>query len=119
MKNVIFRNTINPEDITQVMKVVKTFGANDENLVKIQNYIAKELQELGDNRNLYLLEDEARVIGMVQLILKKADGDPELANGRDVAHVRNLYNQLNYVLLKEVEGRVPEVRLFYLQKVLD
>jgi ribosomal protein S18 acetylase RimI-like enzyme len=163
MKNVSFRSTINQDDIVQVMKVVETFGAIAENLVKIKNYITKELLELGDNRILYLLEGETRVIGMVQLILKKADGDPELANGKDTAHIhslqvakdlhrqgyarhlmqelekeasrigltkltlgvdrdnekaRNLYSSLGYTLLKEVEGRTPEVNLFYLQKNL-
>lgn len=39
---------------------------------------------------MYFLENEDDVVGMVQLIIKIADGDPSLANGKDIAHVHAL-----------------------------
>lgn len=151
-------------DIEKVMSIVATFGSDPKNLIATREYISNELKELGENRLLYLLEDHTRVIGMVQLILKNADNDSQLANGRNVAHVHalqiskdlhrkgfgnlimqqledealnlgldqltlgvdgdnekalNLYKKLGYSLMKEVEGRSPEVKLFYMQKRLN
>lgn len=77
-------------DLEKAMRIVATFGGNEENLIKIKAYIANELSELGSNRILFFLEKDNEILGMVQLILKKADGDPELANGKDIAHVHAL-----------------------------
>jgi len=152
------------KDIEKVMSIVATFGGGPKDLLAIREYISNELKELGENRLLYLLEDHSRTIGMVQLILKNADNDPQLANGKNVAHVHSLqiskdlhrngfgnfimqqleeeavrlgldqltlgvdgdnekalglYKKLGYTLLKEAEGRSPDVKLFYMQKRLN
>lgn len=86
----ILRISTNHDDIEQAMKIVATFGANEEELNKIKKYISNEFRELGNNRILYFLEKDLEPIGMVQLILKNADEDPNLANGKDVAHVHTL-----------------------------
>ena len=154
----------NCDDIEKAMKIVATFGANEESLTKIKAHILSELRELGENRILYFLENDAETFGMVQLIMKNANGDPELANGKDVMHVHalqiskhqhrkgyayrlmqlleqdakrrnvskltlgvdadnekalSLYKKLNYTILKEVEGRTPEEKLYYMQKILN
>jgi ribosomal protein S18 acetylase RimI-like enzyme len=85
-----FISSIDKNDLEKAMRIVVTFGANEENLIKIKAYIANEFCELGDNRNLYFLEKDNEIVGMVQLILKNADGDPELANGKDIVHVHAL-----------------------------
>ncbi|MEA9356999.1 GNAT family N-acetyltransferase [Bacteriovorax sp. PP10] len=82
-------SSINPNDIHKVMSIVATFGANAENIIKIRDYIKNELKELADNRILYLLED-IEPVAMVQLILKNADNRPELANGKEIAHIHAL-----------------------------
>jgi ribosomal protein S18 acetylase RimI-like enzyme len=79
----------NPNDIDKVMSIVATFGANEENIIKIRDYIKNELTELTDNRILYFLEG-IEPVAMVQLILKNADNRPELANGFDIAHIHAL-----------------------------
>lgn len=109
----------NPDDIDKVMSIVATFGATPDNLVKIKDYILKkEFSELGDNRNLYFLEDK-NPVAMVQLILKSADNDPELANGKDIAHIHSLQvskNQhrqgygLKLMQLLEEEARTLGIR---------
>jgi hypothetical protein len=43
-------------DIDEVMKIVATFGAGAEDLLKIKEYICSELRELSGNGTLYLLE---------------------------------------------------------------
>lgn len=90
LKNTKFKSSVDCNDIDKVMRIVATFGANEENLIKIKDYILKELSELGNNRILYLLEKEFEPIGMVQLILRNADNDPVLANGKDIAHIHSL-----------------------------
>lgn len=82
-------SSIDRNDINKVLSIVATFGADEQGLFKIQEYIKEELNELGDNRVLYFLE-ESSVIAMVQLIFKNADDDPDLANGKDIAQVHSL-----------------------------
>lgn len=85
-----FIKSTDSNDLEKAMSIVATFGGNEESLMKIKAYIMNELSELGDNRVLYFLEKDNKTIGMVQLILKNADGDPELANGKDIVHVHAL-----------------------------
>jgi ribosomal protein S18 acetylase RimI-like enzyme len=49
-----------------------------------------EFQELGDNRRIYIAWERDQAVGGVQLVLKRADDDPELANGATIAHVHHL-----------------------------
>jgi len=50
----------------------------------------RELEEVGDNRIICVGEVDGETVATVQLILKDADGDPELADGRTIAHVHHL-----------------------------
>lgn len=52
--------------------------------------IETEFLELGDNREIYIMFEQSQPIAAVQIILKNADADPELANGRTIAHVHHL-----------------------------
>lgn len=85
-----FIRSTDKNDIEKAMSIVATFGGTKENLIKIKEYIANEFCELGENRNLYFLEKDNEIVGMVQLILKNADGDSDLANGKDIVHVHAL-----------------------------
>lgn len=98
-------------DINSVIEVVKSFGPREDELLKIQDYIAKELEQLGENRILFILEDEETTYGVVQLLLKHADDDPLLANGIDIAHIHALqvnkkYQRKGHALqiMKELEA---------------
>lgn len=97
MKNseILIKST-DPNDLEKAMLIVSSFGANEEDLMKIKTYIANEFRELGDNRSLYFLENENKIVGMVQLIFKNADEDPELADGKDIVHVHALQISKNH-----------------------
>lgn len=111
-----FIRSTNRNDIEKAMSIVATFGGTTENLITIEAYIANELCELGENRSLFFLENGNEVVGMVQLIWKNADEDPELADGKDIVHVHALqiskhHNRKGYgyklmlLLEKEAKGQ--------------
>jgi len=120
------RRSINPGDIDSAMKIVRTFGGSDDDLVKIQEYISQEFRELGDNRILYLAETSDRVVGMVQLVLRNANNDAQLANGKDVAHVhalqiaKDLHRQgFGYLLMQQLEEEARKSGLVRLTLGVD
>ena len=161
--SVTFRKSIDEKDIKFVIEVVESFGGNADELTKIKTYFESELRELGDNRLLFILSENQSTIGVVQLLIKSADDDPDLADGSSTAHIHGLqikksaqrkghafkmmeelesyskksgikrltlgvdadnppalglYKKLGYEVLKEEEGREPEVPLYYLYKDL-
>lgn len=120
------KKSTNCNDIEKVMKIVATFGGNEEDLIRIKAYIEKELRELGDNRILFFLEKDDDAVGMVQLILKNADGDITLANGKDIAHVHALQISKHqhrkgyaYKLMLLLEQEAKNLRLRQLTLGLD
>jgi ribosomal protein S18 acetylase RimI-like enzyme len=88
--NYKFRKSINGQDIELVIELVKSFGGNQSEIEKIRSDVKSKLEELGDNRVLFILEQGEEAVGVVQLLLKNTDGDPDLANGDEVAHVHAL-----------------------------
>jgi len=85
------QSSTNPSDLEKLVNIAKSFGGNTDDIKSIRSYIKNELKELGDNRILYLIssKDEG-TIGSVQLLLKNADEDPELANGTTTGHIHAL-----------------------------
>lgn len=80
--------SVNPDDLEKVVSVAKSFGGDDDDIKAIRAYIKNELEELGDNRILFLMNlHEHGTVGSVQLILKNANSDEDLANGKDVEHI--------------------------------
>ncbi len=57
---------------------------------KIYKSVLNEFSEIGENRVIFIGYEENVPIGTVQLILKRADNDPELANGSTIAHIHHL-----------------------------
>lgn len=85
------------DDLDRVISIVKSFGGSRDDIQRIRAYIKNEFLELGDNRILFLLNlKEHGTVGCVQLILKNADSDLDLANGKDVAHVHALQINKNF-----------------------
>ena len=110
MKEYQVKVSTNPNDIKKILQIVKTFGGNAEELKKIRGYIEKELAELGDNRLLFILSNNAEVIAATQLLIRNADSDPELADGQSVGHIHALqvakhFQRQGYgsSMMKEVE----------------
>jgi len=73
-----------------LVSIAATYEANIPKLKAIRTQLAQELSELGDNRLFFIGVEETDVVAMVQIILKNADNDPELANGKNIAHIHNL-----------------------------
>lgn len=58
---------------------------------KIRQTLEKEFGELNDNRIIFVGTINNIPVGTVQLLLKNADNDLELANGANIAHVHHLH----------------------------
>lgn len=78
----------NPDFILSILEPFD-FPVEKRNIVK-KNF-EREMTEIGINRILLLGSMANLPISTVQIILKNADNNPELANGNDVAHVHNLW----------------------------
>ncbi len=79
-----------PEDLDSLVSIVATYGASGAELESARTQLAHELSEAGDNRLFYIGVEETAVVAMIQLVLRNADNDPELANGKDISHIHNL-----------------------------
>ena len=78
------------KDIDLMLSIVKTYPRTNEEMKATQEQLTKELSEAGDNRHLFIGYKDNVSVAMIQIILKNADNDPDLANGKDIAHVHNL-----------------------------
>ncbi len=78
------------DEIEPLMSIVRTHQDDKECLKSIQVQLTKELGEVNDNRHIYIAYENEVVVAMIQLILKNADNDPDLADGKEIAHVHNL-----------------------------
>ena len=77
-------------DISLLLSIVKTHIKNNKQLEAIKKQLRQELDEIGDNRIISIATIENKTVAMIQLIMKKADNDPELADEKDICHVHNL-----------------------------
>jgi ribosomal protein S18 acetylase RimI-like enzyme len=59
-------------------------------LGEVRRSLEREFEELDDNRFIYIAWEGDLPVGALQLVLKSADNDPELADGFRVAHVHHL-----------------------------
>ncbi len=78
-------------DLDAVTAIVGSFSFAESRHKEIIANLADEFTELGINRVFFLARFDGQPVGMVQLILQHADNDPELADGRNVAHAHSLW----------------------------
>lgn len=77
-------------EIDSLLSIVETYSKTTEQLKLSKKQLLEELSETGDNRLIFVgLKDDV-IVAMIQIILKNADNNPDLANGKDIAHVHNL-----------------------------
>jgi ribosomal protein S18 acetylase RimI-like enzyme len=74
-----------------VTAIVGSFPFSESRHKEIIANFADEFTELGINRVFFLARFDRQPVGAVQLILHQADNDPELADGRNIAHVHSLW----------------------------
>jgi ribosomal protein S18 acetylase RimI-like enzyme len=98
-------------DLADMMGVAGSYAESDRDLNRTRDAITKELRECGSNRRVFLAHESARPIAFVELVLYRADNDPELADGQQVAHVHNLQ------VRKDAQGRgIGTALMCYLEK---
>lgn len=82
------REAVNLDDAKYIAEIYR--GEIDAEAERVFKDVSKELEELGGNRVVFIAFDADRPIGTVQLVLKRADNDPSLANGVTIAHIHHL-----------------------------
>ncbi len=80
----------NNSDLDLLVAIAETYKKTDDELKAIIKELKHDLSEAGDNRIISIAYEEDKVVAMIQLILNKADNDPELADGKNICHVHNL-----------------------------
>ncbi|RKX27227.1 MAG: hypothetical protein DRP47_06885 [Candidatus Zixiibacteriota bacterium] len=80
----------NTSDIDKLLSIVETYSKTTEELNLSKKQFLKELGEAGNNRHIFIGFKDDVVVAMIQIILNNADNDPNLANGKDIAHLHNL-----------------------------
>ncbi|MFH1723159.1 MAG: GNAT family N-acetyltransferase [Elusimicrobiota bacterium] len=85
MKRLASKNDINV--LTDI--AYTRLDTRDERL-RSRRRLLRELDESGGNRDFYVKFEKDEPLAMIQLVYKNADGDPELANGGDIAHIHDL-----------------------------
>jgi len=76
--------------IDSLVAIVATYDGNSEKLAEVKKQLLKELSLAGIGRRFYIFEKDDTIAAMIQLVLDHAENDPELADGREIAHVHNL-----------------------------
>lgn len=85
-----FKEITRLDYIDDLLSIAETHSKTAEESAAVRKQLRGEITEAGKNRHIYVgLRDEA-VVAMVQIIIKNADNDPDLANGDDIAHIHNL-----------------------------
>ncbi|MEK6773540.1 MAG: GNAT family N-acetyltransferase [Bdellovibrionota bacterium] len=85
-----FLNNNNLIQVSDLLQIRKSYELNDDVSLLIGNRYQQELTEKS-NRLFFLgFGADESPFGYVQLILKNADNDPDLADGVEIAHVHDL-----------------------------
>ncbi len=79
----------NKENFKLILPIITSHN-NDEQLQIVSTQLQKEFEEIGSNRIIFVALNNEEAVAMVQLVLKNADNNLELANGNEICHVHNL-----------------------------
>jgi ribosomal protein S18 acetylase RimI-like enzyme len=82
--------SVNRADLDCFLEVLSSYSPGVDELRENRAVLEREFAELGDNRLLYIAWEDSLPVGVVQLLLRHADNDPQLADGVSVAHVHHL-----------------------------
>jgi ribosomal protein S18 acetylase RimI-like enzyme len=86
----IIKEITDTSDIDLLLSVVESYPDNAKEIEAIKKQLLFELSQAGDNRHIFADFDEDKIVAFIQIILRNADRDPDLANGKDMAHLHNL-----------------------------
>ena len=77
-------------DVDVLVEIASTYPKTHEESIGLKKQLLKELSEAGDNRLIFVGYQNDQAVAMIQMILKNADNDPELADGNKIVHLHNL-----------------------------
>ena len=77
-------------EIETLLSIVETYPYTAGEMEAIRIQMQGELSEAGNNRHMFIGIEYDAAVAFIEIILKNADNDPDLANGEDIAHVHNL-----------------------------
>lgn len=98
-------------DLAHMMEVMGSYAESDRDLNRKRDSVTKELRECGDNRRVFVAYESGTPVAFIELVIHRADNDPELADGREVAHVHNLQ------VRKDAQGRgIGTALMCYLER---
>ncbi|MBU0982733.1 MAG: GNAT family N-acetyltransferase [candidate division Zixibacteria bacterium] len=86
----IIREVTQPSTVEDLISIAATYQRSADQLATLRRQLTKELSEAGYNRFLYVGYEDDRAVGMIQIIVRNADNDPELADGDAIAHLHNM-----------------------------
>ncbi|MBD3218991.1 MAG: GNAT family N-acetyltransferase [candidate division Zixibacteria bacterium] len=88
---------VNGSDALEALMTIATsYTVDDNDIERTREVIGQELAECGDNRRVFVAYKYDEPVAFVELVLKHADNDPELADGDAVAHAHNLQVHRNF-----------------------
>jgi ribosomal protein S18 acetylase RimI-like enzyme len=86
----IIKEITDMRDVDLLLSIVETYSYTAEEMETIKTQMLAELSEAGDNRHIFVGREDDAVVAFIEIILRNADKDPDLANGREIAHLHNL-----------------------------
>ncbi|MBN1211548.1 MAG: GNAT family N-acetyltransferase [candidate division Zixibacteria bacterium] len=114
------------KDLDLMLSIVKTYPRTDKEMESTEKQLNKELSEAGGNRHLYVGYKNDICVAMIQLILKNADNDPDLADSKKIAHVHNLQvrqdlqgNGIGRTMMDFIEDKAREMGIKVLTLGVD
>ena len=81
---------IDHNELDLLLSIADSYFKTSEQSDNIKKQLSSELAEIEDNRIIFIATNDDEAVAMVQLILKNADNDLELANSNEICHVHNL-----------------------------
>jgi len=85
-----FKELEDVKNVDSLLSIVKSYSRTTEQLKPARKQLQQELSEANDNRLIIAGFNDDTIVAMIQLVLKNADNNPDLANGNDIAHIHNL-----------------------------
>ncbi len=114
----MIRKILDRKEINLLLSIVETYSDSIEDLSQSKKRLQSELDELENNRDIYVKIKDDLPVAMIQIIYNNADNDPDLANGKEVAHIHDLEVHSNLQgkgigkeMMTFIEGEVSQKKI--------
>jgi GNAT superfamily N-acetyltransferase len=89
-RRLVTREASEASDLELLLGLVESYAPGAEELRLSRLQLTREFAEAGKNRVFLIVFESGLLVAAVELVLKGADADPELADGVMIAHVHHL-----------------------------